>query len=161
MLAGQSGLDPSFHQLLAGARDGVDAGIQRLGDLAVTPAFAGLRRIGLQQDACLQYLANRDLALLDERVEQGNRISEWFQEPGEVTVVSACAHELATQRSFGGVLLHDVQRHVAQHGQIVWAVVETGSVLILVHGDIKPPMQSVFDTPVETDDLIAALGRQD
>ncbi len=42
MLAGQSGVDPSLHQLLAGAGDGVDAGIQRRGDLAVTPGFAGL-----------------------------------------------------------------------------------------------------------------------
>ena len=34
-----------------------------------------------------------------------------------------------------------------------WAVVETGSVLILVHDDIKPPVQSVFDAPVGADDL--------
>ncbi len=69
MLAGQSGVDPALHQLLAGAGDGVDAGIQRRGNLAVTPGFAGLRRIGLQQDACLQYLARRTFALLDECVE--------------------------------------------------------------------------------------------
>ena len=68
MLARESGVDPSLHQLLAGAGDGVDAGIQRLGDLAVTPGFAGLRRIGLQQDACLQHLPNGAFALLDERV---------------------------------------------------------------------------------------------
>ena len=40
-------------------------------------------------------------------------------EAGEVRSFPACAHELAAQRSFGGVLLHDLQRHMAQHGQIL------------------------------------------
>ena len=53
MLAGQHGLEPFLHQLLAGPGDGVDAGIQGRGDLAVAPCFAGLRGISLQQDACL------------------------------------------------------------------------------------------------------------
>jgi len=29
----------------------------------------------------------------------------------------------------------------------VWAVIKTGSVLILVHGDIQPPVQPVLDMP--------------
>ena len=69
MLAGQGGLEPSLHQLLAGAGDGVDAGIQRLGDPAVAPGFAGLRGIGLQQDACLQHLARGTLPFWISAVE--------------------------------------------------------------------------------------------
>ena len=48
------------------------------------------------------------------------------------------AHELCTQKPFCDVLLHDVQRHVAQHGEIVWGVVDAGSVVILVHDDVPP-----------------------
>jgi hypothetical protein len=54
MLAGQRGVEASLHQLLTRAGNGVDAGVQRLGDLAVAPGFAALRGVGLQQDACLQ-----------------------------------------------------------------------------------------------------------
>src|SRR5271165_3516187 len=71
---------------------------------------------------------------------QGNRTSEQCEKPGEVGFIPSGAHELGAQGSFCGVLLHDVQRHVAQHGEIVRAVVETGSVLILVHDDIQPPV---------------------
>ena len=42
VLAGQSGIEASLHQLLARAGNGVDAGIQRLGDLAVAPGLTGL-----------------------------------------------------------------------------------------------------------------------
>ncbi len=69
MLAGQSGVEPSFHKLLAGAGDGVDAGVQRPGDLAVAPGLAGLRGIGLQQDTCLQRLTRGAFTLLDQCVE--------------------------------------------------------------------------------------------
>ena len=63
------GLEPFLHQLLAGPGNGVDAGIQRGGDLAVAPAFAGLGGIGLQQDARLHQLTCSVFALLDQRVE--------------------------------------------------------------------------------------------
>ena len=68
MLAGQRGVDPTLHQVLTGAGDGVEAGIQRLGDLAVAPGLTGLRGIGLQQDARLQRLPSGDFALLDQWV---------------------------------------------------------------------------------------------
>src|SRR5208337_3898188 len=42
---------------------------QCLGDPAVAPGFAGLRRIGLQQDTCLQHLPRGALTLLDQRAE--------------------------------------------------------------------------------------------
>ena len=53
MLVGQRRLEPFLHQSLAGPGNRVDSGIQRTGDLAVTPALAGLRGIGLQQDTRL------------------------------------------------------------------------------------------------------------
>jgi hypothetical protein len=69
VLAGQGGFDPSLHQLLMRAGDGVDAGVQCFGDPPIAPGFAGLRGIGLQQDACLQHLPCRTCALLYQRVE--------------------------------------------------------------------------------------------
>ena len=69
MLAGQHGLEPFLHQLLAGPGNRVDAGIQSRGDPAVTPSFAGLGGVGLQQDARLHQLAGSVFALTDQRVE--------------------------------------------------------------------------------------------
>src|SRR5262249_1185198 len=69
VFAGQGGIKSALHQLLTCAGDGVDAGIQRLGDLAVAPGLARIRGVGLQQDACLQKLASGGLALLDQRIE--------------------------------------------------------------------------------------------
>jgi hypothetical protein len=69
VLAGQGGIQSALHQLLAGAGNGVDAGLQRLGDLTVALAFAGLRGVGLPQDACFQELAGRCFTLLDQRIE--------------------------------------------------------------------------------------------
>ena len=42
---------------------------RRCGEPAIAPGFAGLRGIGLQQDACLQHLPCRTRALLYQRVE--------------------------------------------------------------------------------------------
>src|SRR4051812_1189470 len=42
MLAGQRGVHSAFHQLLAGAGNGLDAGIERFGDFAVAPSSRGL-----------------------------------------------------------------------------------------------------------------------
>src|SRR5271166_751174 len=81
-----------------------------------------------------------DIRAATRAMRQGNRTSEQCEKPGEVGFIPSGAHELGAQGSFCGVLLHDVQRHVAQHGEIVRAVVETGSVLILVHDDIQPPV---------------------
>jgi hypothetical protein len=43
VLAGQSSIEAALHQLLARAGDGVDAGIQCFGDLAVAPGSARLQ----------------------------------------------------------------------------------------------------------------------
>jgi hypothetical protein len=54
MLAGQSGVQALLHQTLTRPGNRIDAGLQRRRDLAVTPAFAGIRGIGFQKDAGLQ-----------------------------------------------------------------------------------------------------------
>src|SRR5271165_2380377 len=71
---------------------------------------------------------------------QGNRISKQGQELGEICVIPSGAFEFAAQGSFGGILLHHVQRHVSQHREVVWPVVQSAPVLILVHYDIEPPV---------------------
>src|SRR4051812_44313837 len=69
MLVGQRRLQPLLYQSLAGSSNRVDGGIQRTGDLAVTPALAGLGDIGLQQDARLHQLTCTVLAGVDQGVE--------------------------------------------------------------------------------------------
>src|SRR5208283_472062 len=71
---------------------------------------------------------------------QGNRISKQGQELGEICVVPSGAFEFAAKGSFGGILLHHVQRHVSQHREVVWPVAQSAPVLILVHDDIEPPV---------------------
>ena len=56
MLMGQRRFEPLLHQSLAGPGNRVDGGIQRTGNLAVTPALAGLGDIGLQQNTRLRQL---------------------------------------------------------------------------------------------------------
>jgi hypothetical protein len=62
LLAAQHSLEAFFHQLLADPVNHRCAGLQRLDDPVVTPAFAGLRHIGLQQYPCLQQPLRRALA---------------------------------------------------------------------------------------------------
>jgi hypothetical protein len=69
MLAAQRGIEAFLHQPLTRAGDGVEAGVQRFGDLAVAPGHARLRGIRLQQDTCLQHLPRGTGALLYQRVE--------------------------------------------------------------------------------------------
>ena len=47
---------------------------------------------------------------------------------------------------------------MAEDGEIVWAVIEPVSGLILVHDDIKGPVQAVFHGPVSPNDLAQTLG---
>lgn len=65
LLAAEHGVEPFFHQLLANPIDHRDARIQSLDDLAVAPAFAGLRCIGLQQYPRLQKALRRSRAFAD------------------------------------------------------------------------------------------------
>jgi hypothetical protein len=47
MLAHQNGVEAFFHQLLAGAGNRIDAGIESSCDLAVAPSFARFRGVSL------------------------------------------------------------------------------------------------------------------
>src|SRR3981081_4058696 len=78
---------------------------------------------------------------------EGNRISKDGQKAGKVGIVPAGSLDLAPERSFFGVFLHDVQGHVAENCQIVGAVSQTASVLILVQNDVEPPAQPIFYAP--------------
>ena len=66
MLADQDSVEAFFHQLLAGPGNGVDAGVEGGGDVAVPPSFARLRGIGFQQNAGLGQLSGRVLTRMDQ-----------------------------------------------------------------------------------------------
>jgi hypothetical protein len=51
MIANQDGIEAFFHQLLAGLGNRIGAGIEGLGNPAVTPPFACIRGVSLQQRA--------------------------------------------------------------------------------------------------------------
>ena len=69
MLANQDGLEAFFHQLLAGPGNRIGAGIEGLGNPAVTPPFACCRGVSLQQDACFGQQPGRVFADMYQRVE--------------------------------------------------------------------------------------------
>jgi hypothetical protein len=69
MLADQNGFKPFFHQLLAGPRTRIDAGVEGRRDLAIAPSFAGFRGVRLQPDAGLGQLAGRMLSRMYQRGE--------------------------------------------------------------------------------------------
>ena len=82
MLANQDGLKAFFHQLLAGPGNRIGAGIEGLGNPAVTPPFACFRGVGLQQDACFGQQPGRMFAHMCQRVEPPTlRIAELHDVP--------------------------------------------------------------------------------
>ena len=54
---------------------------------------------------------------------------------------------------------HDVERHVAEHGQIMRPVVHAVSSGVFVHGHVEAPVQTVLDAPMAAHDFAAAFGR--
>lgn len=62
------------------------------------------------------------------------------EKSGEELVISTGKVELAAQGDFGSVVLHQVQRHVAQDREIVRAIVVAAPGLILVHDDVENPV---------------------
>ena len=80
--------------------------------------------------------------------EQGNRTSKALYERSQGIVASASRFEFATIGAFVGVGLDNAQSAAAQGGEIGWGVVFSGAVLVIVHHDIKRPMQAIFDLPV-------------
>src|SRR6185437_15555808 len=67
VLAPQRRLEPLLNQVLTSAGDSVDARVQRRRDRAVAPSFAGLRHIGLQEDARPRQQLRRTLARTNQR----------------------------------------------------------------------------------------------
>ena len=67
MLMFQGTFKASFDQPLTGSGNGIDAGVQRGGDLTVAPSFTGVRGIRLQQNACPEQLSRGVPALIDCR----------------------------------------------------------------------------------------------
>src|SRR6266699_3472075 len=90
---------------------------------------------------------------------QGNRISKEGEEAFEEVVIPTCSFELSSQRAFGADLLHGVDGHVSKHGEIVGSVAKPGSVLVLVHHHVEPPVQAVLHLPVLACDAVQPLGR--
>jgi hypothetical protein len=69
MLADQNGFKSLFHQLLAGPRNRIDAGVEGRRDLAIALSFASCRGARLLQDAGLDELAGRMLSGMCQRGE--------------------------------------------------------------------------------------------
>ena len=62
-------------------------------------------------------------------------MSEQGGEACEANFVPHGAFERPSQQSPGHVFLHDVEQHVAQDGDILQAVAQSGPGLIFVYGD--------------------------
>ena len=73
---------------------------------------------------------------MTDKPHQGNRISELREEVDEIIVVPGCDLEFPTEGSLPGILAHDVESHVAQHGEILRSIVHTVSGPIFLHDDI-------------------------
>ena len=69
VFARQDGIEPFFNQLLPGSGDRRKAGVQGRCDPAVTPCFARLRGVGLQQNACLRQLLCGMFAATDQGIQ--------------------------------------------------------------------------------------------
>ena len=69
VFAGQHRLQPFLDQLAPGPLDSGDAGVQRRGNPAVTPARARIRYVRLQEDPHLRQQLGGTLAFADQLVE--------------------------------------------------------------------------------------------
>jgi len=56
-------------------------------------------------------------------------------------IVASGPFELSAQGHLGGFLLENVQRHVTQDGEVIWAIAQSGPVLIFIHHEVEsnPP----------------------
>lgn len=64
---------------------------------------------------------------------QGDRTSKQEKQSGKIGVLATGSFDFSAKRAFYATFLHDVQRHVAKHGQTLRGVAEAAPVLILVH----------------------------
>ena len=56
--------------------------------------------------------------------------------------------------------MHQGERHMAQGGEVVGAVIVAISRLVLVQVGVENPVKPVFDTPMRTSDLTRGFRRQ-
>src|SRR5215469_17499167 len=87
-------------------------------------------------------------------------VSHGCEKFGEEFVLPPGKVEFAPQRHAGSILLHQVEGHVAENGEVISSVIATVSRLVLVHDGIENPVQAVFDAPMQADDLAQAFGRE-
>ena len=83
---------------------------------------------------------------------------ELCEEAGEEGVVPAGSLDLAFHRSLGAFELGEVERDAAQQGDVLRSMIQAISGLVLIHGDVEDPMQSILDAPMSTHDLAEAVG---
>src|SRR5271165_2994137 len=69
MMTPQGLINTFLDQPLTRPGNRVDAGLQSGGDLTVAPSFAGVRHVGLQQNASFQQKSSRVFALMDQRIQ--------------------------------------------------------------------------------------------
>jgi hypothetical protein len=67
--------------------------------------------------------------------------------------------EFPAQRHPKPIPLHQVERHTAQDGEVVGAVIVAISRLVLVQERVENRVKPVFDTPMRTSDLTRGFGR--
>src|SRR3954447_26335876 len=79
---------------------------------------------------------------------QGNRISDLGEELCEVSVLPTGPFDFDTQGTLGGFLGQEIKGHMAQDGEVMWAVIAAVSGIVLIHNDVQDPMQVVFDRPM-------------
>jgi len=77
---------------------------------------------------------------------------ELCEEAGEEGVVPAGSLDLAFHRSLGAFELGEVERDAAQQGDVLRSMIQAISGLVLIHGDVEDPMQSILDAPMSTHD---------
>ncbi len=46
-----------------------------------------------------------------------------------------------------------------KHGEIVRAIAQSSSILVLVYDHVQPPVQPIFHAPVLADHFVQSLGR--
>jgi hypothetical protein len=80
------------------------------------------------------------------RVEQGNRTSKQCQQRGKIGIDASGPFELSAQGHLGGFLWDNVQRHVTQDGEVIWAVAPSGPVPIFIYHDVErnPPPEAAL-----------------
>src|SRR4051812_2709425 len=85
---------------------------------------------------------------LRNRMMQGNRTSDLGEELCEIGVLPTGPFDFDTQGALGGFLGQEIKGHMAQDGEVMWAVIAAVSGIVLIHNHVQEPMQVVFDHPM-------------